>query len=369
MDAKELENQVALSLVPGVGNVMGKHLIAHFGSAGAVFDATKAQLLRISGVGQKIAQSILTFDRKLGQKEMEQVNAEQAKLLFYHQADYPNRLKRLMDSPYVFYQKGTCDLNAQKTIAIVGTRKASEYGKEVVDHLLDGLASIGGLVVVSGLAYGIDIHAHKGCLSRKIPTIAVMANGIDMVYPAQHAPTARRIAESAGALITEQPIGAKPDAPKFPERNRIIAGLSDAVLVVEAAESGGALITAHFALDYHVPVYAVPGSIFSETSKGCNSLLASNKAQLLKDIRSLIKDLGWDTAASEQHPTLPSARLAQLGGDAQIVYQALGKAPQHIDTLCLQTGLDLSKLASTLLELEFDGLVKSLPGKRFARAG
>ena len=359
--------RVGLGMVPGIGSVLAKHLFSSFGCAAAIFQSTKGRLIKTPGVGDKLASNIIAFDLQRAAQELEKAKEIDVSLVYYFESDYPARMKRLMDAPYMFYQKGACGLNAQKTVGIVGTRKATTYGKEVVEHIIRGLAALDDIVVISGLAYGIDVHAHKACLKHGVPTVAVMANGIDTVYPAQHKRTAEKMCLENGALITEQSIGCQPDAPKFPERNRIIAAMSDVVIVVEAAASGGALITAEFAKEYGITTYAVPGSVFSLSSEGCNALLGKEVAKAFTHIDLLIQEMEWD--APPDKPSITQAEKEHnMDATTKSVYHALESQPEHIDILSIKTGLGLSKLASILLELEFDGLVKTLPGKRFERS-
>lgn len=244
---------VALHFIPGIGDYTIRQLISYCGSAEKVFKTPKGKLLKIPGIGPAIAEALTrggSFEK--AEKEIKRAEKESVKIIFYLDKNYPSRLKHIPDAPSMLYVKGNFDFENPKTVGIVGTRQATAYGKEQVEKLVEGLVPHGALIV-SGLAYGIDIQAHKQALKNNLPTVGVMGSGIDVIYPASHKETAHKMLEHGG-LVTENSFGAKPDAHNFPERNRIIAGLSDALVVVEAAEKGGALITAEIANGYNKDV-------------------------------------------------------------------------------------------------------------------
>ena len=267
--SEELVFQIALELIPGVGNKGTKQLMSYCGSATKVFKSPKSKLLKIPGVGDKMAEAI---KRASPFKEAESIvnSAEKigAQVLHYTNSDFPKRLKQAPDSPNIIYKKGAGELNPKRCIAVVGTRKATEYGKGITDKIIADLSSLN-VTVISGLAYGIDIQAHKASLKNKIPTFAILAGGLDRIYPSVHKKYAEEMQET-GAIITESIPGTKPDAHLFPARNRIIAGMTDATIVVEAAAKGGALITANIADSYNRLVFAVPGDIGHTHSEGTN---------------------------------------------------------------------------------------------------
>lgn len=358
----ELTSQLALELIPGLGPKGVKQLVSYCGSTADVFKAPKGQLRKIPGVGEKLAEIIRTHRPfKEAQKILDDAHKIDVNILHYTNREYPQRLKQIPDAPNILFTKGSGQLNPKKSIAVIGTRKATPYGKEVCEQIVRDLSNLE-VTVVSGLAYGIDICAHKKALQQNTPTFAVLAGGLDKIYPSVHKKFAQDMLANGG-IISERIPGTKPDAPLFPARNRIIAGMSDAVIVVEAAEKGGALITAHQADSYDRPVFAVPGNIGSEFSKGTNRLLATQKALIYTGIEDLIYQLGWDIAQKRKELEINP----DLNQEEQTIYdllQAKNQA-QEIDLIAIHTQLSINQVAATLLSLEFKNLVKSLPGKKF----
>ncbi|GAB3556727.1 DNA-processing protein DprA [Spirosoma fluminis] len=361
------QHQIALTLVPGVGSILIRQLISYCGSATDVFRSPLARLLKVPGIGDVTARSILKPDV---QTQAEQVMNRLAKMgataLFYTDKAYPARLKSLYDSPALLYFQGSGDLNALRTVSLVGTRQATDYGRRMTAELVEAMAPFG-VSVISGLAYGIDIAAHRASLVNSIPTIGVMASGLDIIYPNVHQKTAQEMLVTGG-LLTESPSGTKPDAHLFPARNRIIAGLSDAVIVVEAAAKGGALITAEYANNYHRDVFAVPGQLTQAFSAGCNKLIRENKAQIYTSPKDLIEALNWDqpTNAVSSKVIPPALPVNITEEESQIVSLLRQVADLHIDDLSWQSQIPMGRLASLLLNLEFQGFVRSLPGKKYS---
>jgi DNA processing protein len=365
MDQNRL-SLLALHFIPGVGDYLVKQLVSYCGSAEKIFKTPKGKLIKIPGVGSVTAEAILNgkpFEQ--AEKELRKAEKEGIDLIFFTDKKYPQRLKEIPDAPSVLYAKGNIDFENQKAVAIVGTRQATGYGKECVEQLVKELVPHHALIV-SGLAYGIDIHAHKQAVKYSLPTIGVMGSGIDIIYPAVHKDTAAKMQENGG-IVTENPFGTKPDAHNFPERNRIIAGLCDALVVVEAAEKGGALITAEIANGYNRDVFAFPGGVDETYSKGCNNLIKVHKANLLTSVKDLEYIMNWSTT-SQPKKTATSISLAEFNEDEQVVIKILieKKAPVIIDELSWKSGLPVSQLAAVLLGIEFKGVIKSLPGKQYA---
>lgn len=352
---------VAIGLVPKVGDKLTKYLISYLGSAENVFKANKKKLMSVPGIGSGVADEILNSKEILLKAEEIIKTAEKsnAQILFYTDANYPKRLKELADAPTLLYYNGSANLNAARTISIVGTRNASEYGKAITEKIVSELASYN-VVVISGLAYGIDIAAHKACIKHGVPTIGVMGSGLDIIYPAQHKKTAEEMIANGG-LLTENTFGVKPDAPRFPERNRIIAGLGDALIVVETAEKGGTLITAEIAYSYNKEIYAVPGNLGVKSSEGSNKLIVQQKAQIFLSVEQIVNDLHWNS--DYQQPSKPN--LPELTDEELIIYNCILKNNEIlIDDLAWKTQINISKLSSILLTMEFQGILKPLPGKR-----
>lgn len=356
---------LALHFIDGIGDYLIKQVISYTGSAEKAFKTPKGKLMQIPGVGEVTAEAILNGKPfQEAEKELRRAEKESVELVFYMDKKYPSRLKSIPDAPSILYIKGNIDFENPKSVAIVGTRQATPYGKAQVEKIIQELAPHQPLIV-SGLAYGIDIHAHKQAVKHNLPTIGIMGSGMDRIYPAAHRDTARRMFEHGG-LVTENCFGTKPDAHNFPQRNRIIAGLCDALLVIEAAEKGGALITAEIANTYNKDVFACPGSIGETFSAGCNNLIKSNKAHLLTSVKDIEYIMGWD-AAKPPRKKAP-ATLEGYEPDEQIVLKVMidKKANVLIDELSWKANLPVSQLASVLLGLEFKGIVKSMPGKQYA---
>jgi DNA processing protein len=357
-----LRYQIALTLLPGVGDVLGKKLVAYCGGVEAVFREKRAALEKIPGIGQKLVNAILSqnvFAR--ADEEITFIEENNIQPLFYLQKNYPYRLKNCVDSPIMIYYKGTGDLNTQKVISIVGTRNATNYGKEICEKLIQGLAAHN-VLVVSGLAYGIDTCAHRHALEQNLSTVGVLGHGLDRVYPYLNRGLAEKMLDKGG-LVSEFMSQTKPDRENFPRRNRIIAGMSDGTLVIEAAKSGGALITADIANSYNRDVFSVPGRIGDPWSEGCNALIKTNKAHLVQTPEDIAYIMGWNKTRKTQ-PKIQRELFIELSPDEEKIVGVLRNADSMgIDNVCFHTGLPTSKVSSTLLNLEFQGLVKVLPGK------
>ena len=357
---------VALHLVPGIGSLLFKQLISYCGSAENVFTTKKSQLLKIPGIGPITAETILAKETFVAaERELRKSEQEDVKIVFYTDKDFPKRLSAIADAPALLFVKGNLNLNSSKIVAIVGTRQATAYGKacveEIIDHLVPHQTPI-----ISGLAYGIDIHAHKHALKTGLPTMAVLGSGLDVVYPHAHKETATKMLNDGG-LITEQLFGTKPDAHNFPARNRIIAGLCDALIVIEAAEKGGALITAEIANSYNKDVFAVPGNLGNTYSVGCNFLIKTNKANLFTSVKDLEYIMNWNVDKPDSKSISVSIAESNLSVDEKFILDCLRKreVPIMLDQLSIESEVPLGKLSSLLLSLEFAGLVTSLPGKRY----
>jgi len=358
----ELVSQVALDLIPGIGNQGIKQLISYCNSAQGVFNAPKSKLLKIPGVGEKLAETIIHHKPYHRAEEIiSRTSKIGAKILHYTHKKYPQKLKNTPDAPSLLYVKGSGDLNPCKTVAVVGTRRATEYGKRVTEKIIKELKILG-VTVVSGLAYGIDIQAHKACLSNGLPTLAVLAGGLDRIYPSAHKKYAEEI-QSNGVILSESIPGTIPDRHLFPARNRIIAGLADATIVVEAAEKGGALITAHIADSYNRLVFAVPGNVDNNYSQGTNRLISSQKALIYTGAEDLIYHLNWDIDQEERHQEV----MPDLPEEERLIFELLTTQgqPMEIDLISIKTQIPINRVASVLLNLEFQGLIRSLPGKKF----
>lgn len=364
---KDLIYQIGLTLIPGVGSVTAKTLISYCGSIEAVFTIPKSKLLKIPGIGEKSAHSISNNADVLQRAENEAVFIEKQKItpLFFFDKGYPQRLKNCSDAPMMLYCKGNADLNKHRIISVVGTRKATDYGKDLCNKLIEGLAKYN-LLVVSGLAYGIDHAAHQACLQKQVSTVGVLAHGLDRIYPPGHDKMAKAMLENGG-LVTEFPSGTKPDRENFPRRNRIIAGLADATIVVETATKGGSMITAQIAGMYHRDVFAFPGRTTDKYSIGCNQLIKNNMAILLENAEDVAYHLAWENITAK--PLQVQKQLfVELDPDEEKIVQTLQNANSdgmHIDLLGHTAQLSPGATATALLTLELKGLVRATAGSIF----
>lgn len=364
---ENLKYQIALTLVKGVGPVLARNLVAYMGSEEAVFKEKLSALCKIPGIGEVVAREIVA-SKVMARAEQEIRFIDQKKItpLFFTHPDYPQRLLNCDDAPVIIYTKGNQHLNAQRMLSIVGTRKVSEEGKMNCEKLIAGLAAdFENLIVVSGLAYGVDICAHKASLKNGLPTIGVLAHGLDRIYPPMHRQTAVDMLES-GALVTEFLSETEPDKPNFVKRNRIVAGMADAVVVIESDVKGGALITARLASSYNRDVMAFPGRVSDNLSSGCHWLIKKNIAALIENHTDLAEALGWEKEKKGKD-AVQKKLFVEFGTDEeQRVYQLLLQEREiDINILCVRCNLPVSKVSSVLLGFEFDGLVKSLPGNKY----
>lgn len=359
-------HQLALTFISGIGSVLSKQLISYCGSPEKVFEASKSKLLRIPNIGEVLAEQILMQGKQALEKATQEINKaekDNIQVLSYMSKAYPERLKQLEDAPTILFYKGTTDLNYPRIISIVGTRQATDYGKSVTEEIINDVKRFNPLII-SGLAYGIDITAHRAALKNGLQTLGVLGSGIDVIYPAAHKSTALQMCHQGG-LLSEYPLGTAPDARQFPERNRIVAGLSDAVIVVEAAESGGALITAKVANQYSREVFAVVGNIHNKYSFGCNLLIKNHEANIYTKASDVIETLQWKEGNMEANQIVKKITF-QLDEDEQIVYDLISKNKEmSLDELGWQSQLGVSRVASLLLSMEFKNLVRALPGKKF----
>ncbi len=361
----ELQFQIALTLIPGIGPVKAKGLIAYCGSAQAVFREKESALIRIPDIGKMTIGSIGSLKHEAlstAEKEMLFMDKHGITAMFYTDEHYPARLRHCEDSPIILYNRGQATLNPKRAISIVGTRNATNYGVGFCKELLEGIAHYRPLVV-SGLAYGIDIHAHRQCLQLGIPTVGVTAHGLETVYPAQHAATARDM-EAQGGLVSEFITHTKMAPEMFPMRNRIVAGMTDCTIVVESDKKGGSLITAQLANSYGREVFALPGRYQDKFSGGCNELIRKNIAAILTSAEELVEYLNWDQP--EYRPTKQLRILYEPSAEEQDILSLLqAKGKLSIDQLAEATQLPQSRLSGLLLHLEFENIIKSLPGKQY----
>ncbi|WP_342748716.1 DNA-processing protein DprA [Sphingobacterium gobiense] len=355
--------KIALTKIKGVGPKTARTLLTYFGSVDNIFDASKKQLLSIPGIRKATVESIFSKNYMHdAERELAFVEKHNIEMLWAEDATYPRRLTQCEDAPLLMYYKGTVDLNPRLCVSIVGTRNATVYGKRICEELVSTLQEYD-IQIVSGLAYGIDVQAHRLALKHHIPTIGVLGHGLDRIYPSAHRDVASRMLENGG-LLTEYPSETIPDRSNFPARNRIIAGLADVTIVVEAAKKGGALITAEIANSYNRDVCAFPGGIDQEYSAGCNYLIKTHRAHLIRHADDLIYLMGWERPKSKQEGMQLPLLTTNLSKDEQRVYDFLQEKEQaSVDEIALHLDWPMNKLAMILLEMEMNSILLSLPGK------
>ena len=355
--------QLALTLVPKVGPVTARNLVSYCGSAQGVFEASEKSLLKIPGIGPQMIKYIKN-DHLIAKSEAELQFLEQHNIspIFYLDKSYPTRLSPLPNSPVMLFYKGNTSLNAQRIVAIVGTRKPSPHGLNLCDEFVEALGNYQ-LTIISGLAYGIDIAVHKACLKNNIPTIGVLGHGLSQIYPPSHKSTALAMMQNGG-LLTEYTSDTRPDKEHFPMRNRIVAGLCDALIVIETQQKGGSMITATIANEYNKDVFAVPGRIRDKCSSGCNLLIKSHRAHLMESINDLAYIMRWEELDAQKH--VQQQLFVELNKDEKLVVDLLKQQEKmSIDQLTHHMKLPNSKIAGLLLELEFKGVIKPLPGNSY----
>jgi len=360
----ELLYLIALSMVPNIGDVHTKTLLQHFPHAEAIFKARKSALERIPGIGAVRASAIRNFRNfERAEKEIRFLEKYKINALTVRHDAYPKRLLNCYDAPPLLYFKGNGQLNASRMLSIVGTREPTDYGRDWLRKLITDLAPFEP-TIVSGLAYGIDSLAHKQSIKSAIPTVGVLAHGLDRIYPAVNKSLAREMVE-LGGLLTDFMSGTQPDAQNFPSRNRIVAGISDAVIVVETGNKGGSMITADIANSYHKDVFALPGRVTDNKSEGCNKLIKENNAQLISGAEDIIAALNWDNIP------LPPKKIQrmlfpEISLEERKILEIIAREESvFIDTIYQMSGLRSSDTASAILNLELLSLVRVLPGKRY----
>ncbi|HEX8460928.1 MAG TPA: DNA-processing protein DprA, partial [Segetibacter sp.] len=325
--------------------------------------ASKKELGNIEGIGEIKANSIKAYENfGFAEREMHFIDKYKIEALFLTDLKYPKRLLNCYDSPTILYYRGNADLNHSKIINIIGTRNNTDYGKQITEQLINELQSLN-VLIVSGLAYGIDAIAHKAAVQYNLATVGVLAHGLDKIYPAQHASLAKQMLLNGG-LLTEFRRETAPDKHNFPRRNRIVAGMSDATIVIETASKGGSMITAELANGYNRDVFAFPGKVTDVKSAGCNHLIKNNKAILLTGADDLVEMMGW----TNKKPKRREQRelFISVTPDEQILLNLLKeKDAMHVDELFLKSGLNSSTVAASMLSLEFQNVIASLPGKMY----
>lgn len=361
--------QIGLTMINGIGDILAHHLLELLGDAEAVFTEPKRSLEKIQGIGSSLATEIKRPEVLLrAEKELSFARKNGIALYFLTDSHYPERLRECPDAPVLFYYKGKADLNSPHIISVVGTRQATAYGQELTEQLLKDLsATFPDLLVVSGLAYGIDICAHRNALRYQLPTVGVLAHGLDRIYPPAHRATAVDMLQQGG-LLTDFPSETNPDRQNFVRRNRIVAGLADTTIVIESAEKGGSLITADIAFSYARDVFTFPGRVTDPHSRGCNTLIRQNKAALITCAEDLILAMRWDIAEKKKDLPIQAQLLFEDGSETDRILAFLQvRKETHINELSVAMEMPVHQLSSLLFELELNGLIKAMPGGIYRR--
>ncbi|MDR2683121.1 MAG: DNA-processing protein DprA [Dysgonamonadaceae bacterium] len=364
MNDQDLIYRMGITLIKGIGAVTARHVIDTLGDVSLLFKEKSRRLEQIPGISRRIIAEIHRPE-VLRRAEQEAAFIEKNKItvLFIRDDNYPYRLKECIDAPVVLYFKGKADWNAPKIISIVGTRNASPYGKEITENLVQDIARMyPETIIVSGLAYGIDICAHKAALKNQLPTIGVLAHGLDRIYPPAHRSVAVEMLEQGG-LLTDFMSETNPDRQNFVKRNRIVAGMSDCTVVVESAGKGGALITASIADSYNKDVFAIPGKATDVYSAGCNSLIKYKKAALITCAEDIFREMCWNENREKRQPAVQRALFPDLSPEEQAITELLaGKEQAQLNAICIELNLPVSQLAPLLFEMEMKGVIRCLPG-------
>ncbi len=360
---EELFYQLALTMVPGIGAKTGRVLLERFSDAASVFKAPLKELKHVEGISESRARGFRDpAILQKAEKELGFVVKNNLQVLLYHKS-FPSRLTNCSDAPLLLFYKGNADLNAKRIVAIVGTRKNTDYGQQLCEELVEGLAQVENILIVSGLALGIDAIAHKRCVALGVPTVGVLGHGLDRIYPTSNTGLARQMVENGGVL-TEFTSGTTPERGNFPMRNRIVAGISDVTVVVESSIRGGALLTAHMAASYNRDVAAFPGRVNDSRSAGCNDIIRTNVAAMITKPADLIEMMNW-MDKGKRKPVQRELFINLTPDEEKLMALLQTKDTVHSDELYHGSGLANSMLAATLLNLEMQGLIKALPGKNY----
>lgn len=360
----DLLYQVALTQVPNIGKIQARILSETFGEAKKIFNASASSLEKVEGMGAVRANAIKSFKNfALAEKEIRFIERYRVSTFFITDTDYPKRLLNCYDPPFLLFVKGSVDLNFSKSVAIVGTRNNSNYGKQVTEKFIQEITSVSP-TIISGLAFGIDTIAHRTALKQGLNTVAVLAHGLDTIYPPENNALAKSII-SNGALVTEFISGTAPDKHNFPSRNRIVAGLSDATVLVETGIKGGSMITADLASGYNRDVFAFPGKITDKKSEGCNYLIQQNKAMLCSSPVNFLQTMGWEGIDVNHNPVQPDLFVEISDQEKMILEIIRERESVHIDELLMEFSFNSSILSSLLLSLEMKNIVSCLPGRKY----
>ena len=367
MHEQEIICLLALLKIDGVGDIVAKKLLNHCANAEEIFKTKASTLSSIDGIGQVLIKNLKNkhvFDQ--AEAEYKYIQANNINTLFFKDDNYPNKLKHCIDGPVLLFTSGNINLNSQKIISIVGTREITSYGTEFCKKLIEDLAPLNP-IIVSGFAYGVDIVAHKAAMEYNLQTIGVIAHGLNQVYPKIHKKYVAKMEENGG-FMTEFWSTSNPEKENFVKRNRIVAGMTEATIVIESAEKGGSLITANLANDYNRDVFAVPGRTSDKFSQGCNNLIKTQRANLLTSAADIMYILNWEieSQAQNDNKVIQKQLFITLENDEQKIYDYLLKSgKQVLDIIALECDFPVFKISSILLNMELKGVIRPLPGKLF----
>lgn len=367
MQENEIISLLALLKIDGVGDIVAKKLLNHCGSAQEIFSTKASTLTSIDGIGQVLIKNLKNKSVFAeAEKEYRFIQENNINTLFFKDENYPDKLKHCIDGPILLFTSGNINLNSQKIISIVGTREITSYGTEFCKKLIEDLAPLNP-IIVSGFAYGVDIVAHKTAMDFNLQTIGVVAHGLNQVYPKVHKKYVTKMEENGG-FMTEFWSNSNPEKENFVKRNRIVAGMCEATIVIESAEKGGSLITANIANDYNRDVFAVPGRTSDKFSQGCNNLIKTQRANLLTSAADIMYILNWEleSEAKDSKKAIQKQLFVTLESDEQKIYNYLQKTgKQLLDVIALECDFPVYKISSTLLNMELKGVIRPLPGKLF----
>ena len=365
MTDQELLSLLALQKVEGVGDIIAKKLLNHCGSAETIFASKSMQLATIDGVGQFLIKNLKNKAVFLAaEQELRFIKDHLIDVHYYKDQSYPDKLKHCIDGPIVLFSSGNINLNERKIISIVGTRQITSYGTEFCKKLIEDLAPLNP-IIVSGFAYGVDIIAHQAAMDLNLQTVAVVAHGLNQIYPKTHKKYVAKM-EQNGGFITEFWSNSNPEKENFVKRNRIVAGMSEATIVIESAEKGGSLITANMANDYNRDVFAVPGRTSDKLSQGCNNLIKTQRANLLTSAADIMYILNWQVEHEQSTKAVQKQLFVTLDADEQKIYDYLVQnGKQLLDVIALENDFQVYRISSVLLNMELKGVVRPLPGKLF----
>lgn len=368
MDRKELLSLIALQHIPGIGSITARRLIESAGSATTLFEHRTELTQIVPQIQPSLINTLNCPAAHLrAERELEFIDKHHITCIGYHDEAYPSRLRECDDAPILLFYRGNVPLNSQRVISIVGTRKCSDYGRDICDRFIRDLAAqCPDVLVVSGLAYGIDVCAHRAALAHNLATIGILAHGLDRIYPSVHRNIAAQMTQHGG-LLTEYVSATEPERQNFLQRNRIIAGMADATIIVESAAKGGALVTANIAGSYGRDCYAFPGHIDSPSSAGCHRLIRYNQAALVTSASDFIEAMMWDTVKTEKPEAVQRSLFPDLTAEESLIVEQLSQHAEglHINTLTVETHLPINRLSATLFELELRGIVRPLVGNTY----